>query len=364
MVYKGTVGGGTASAGHVTTLPATATAADKISIGDTYKVSVAGTYGGISAQKGDLLIATAASENADGYIVGPITWTMIASDEQADTQYTVSVANNKITLTDNTDDKNAQSIEVAGGTALTASTSGSVANGNAKITINHDASGVTAGSYGLAADATPTYGATFNVPYVTVNAQGHVTSASNHTIKIPASDDTTYTLAGDNTEKSITLTDNDSNKKGRVRFAAGTAMTVSMVDHAAETGVSGANKTVTVTHANVTKTANDGKTTNANQSAYGATFTAVTGVVADAQGHVSEVSKTTFKLPEEQLYTLKTDTTNKKVSLMKNAEDTVGAMTFSSSYTSVNGGVQISVTDSSTKQNAANVVIDLVWGTF
>ena len=47
-------------------------------------------------------------------------------------------------------------------------------------------SGVTAGSYGPAANATPDYGATFNVPYLTVDNKGRVTAASTKTIKIPA----------------------------------------------------------------------------------------------------------------------------------------------------------------------------------
>ncbi len=51
-------------------------------------------------------------------------------------------------------------------------------------------SGVTAGSYGPSANATPGYGATFNVPYITVDAAGRITAASTKTVKIPASDDT------------------------------------------------------------------------------------------------------------------------------------------------------------------------------
>lgn len=47
-------------------------------------------------------------------------------------------------------------------------------------------SGVTAGSYGPSADATPAYGATFNVPYITIDAKGRLTAASTKTVKIPA----------------------------------------------------------------------------------------------------------------------------------------------------------------------------------
>ena len=62
-------------------------------------------------------------------------------------------------------------------------------------------SGATAGSYGPSANATPGYGSTFNVPYITVDNKGRVTAISTKTVKIPASDNTntTYTFAtGDN----------------------------------------------------------------------------------------------------------------------------------------------------------------------
>lgn len=57
-------------------------------------------------------------------------------------------------------------------------------------TLSHANSGATAGSYGDSAAQTPAYGGTFKVPYVTVNATGHVTGISEHTVKIPASDNT------------------------------------------------------------------------------------------------------------------------------------------------------------------------------
>lgn len=57
-------------------------------------------------------------------------------------------------------------------------------------TISHATSGATAGSYGDSSAQTPSYGGTFKVPYVTVDTTGHVTNISEHTVKIPASDNT------------------------------------------------------------------------------------------------------------------------------------------------------------------------------
>lgn len=62
-------------------------------------------------------------------------------------------------------------------------------------------SGVTAGSYGPSANATPAYNATFNVPYITVDTYGRVTAASTKTVKIPATDNT-------DTKQNITLATN------------------------------------------------------------------------------------------------------------------------------------------------------------
>lgn len=55
------------------------------------------------------------------------------------------------------------------------------------------ASGVTAGSYGPSANASPAHGSTFSVPYLTVDAKGRVTAASTKTITLPADNDTHYT---------------------------------------------------------------------------------------------------------------------------------------------------------------------------
>ena len=64
--------------------------------------------------------------------------------------------------------------------------SGTASSGN--ITLGD--SGITAGSYGDTSNQTPSYGSTFNVPSITVNAKGIVTGISTHTVKIPASDNT------------------------------------------------------------------------------------------------------------------------------------------------------------------------------
>lgn len=50
------------------------------------------------------------------------------------------------------------------------------------ITFSHILSGAVAGSYGDSAAQTPNFGATFKVPYVQIDAAGHVTSITEHTV--------------------------------------------------------------------------------------------------------------------------------------------------------------------------------------
>ena len=154
MVFKGSLGTG----GTITALPTDGTA----TAGDTYKVITEATYAGISAKVGDTFICVTKTSSAN-------TWTLIPSgDEPSGTVTSVTI-------------KATSPIAVNSTSAIT--TSGS-------RTISHETSGATAGSYGDSSAKTPNYGGTFKVPYITVNDTGHVTGISDHTVKIPASDNT------------------------------------------------------------------------------------------------------------------------------------------------------------------------------
>jgi hypothetical protein len=77
--------------------------------------------------------------------------------------------------------------------ALTGDVTGSAGfdgSAAASIATTLATSGVTAGSYGPSANATPAHSGTFSVPYITVDAKGRVTSASTKTITLPASGNT------------------------------------------------------------------------------------------------------------------------------------------------------------------------------
>ena len=69
---------------------------------------------------------------------------------------------------------------------------------NNKFQLWLENSGATAGSYGDSSNQTPSYGSTFKVPYITVDNKGRVTGISEHTVKIPASDNTNTTYTFEN----------------------------------------------------------------------------------------------------------------------------------------------------------------------
>lgn len=245
MIFKGSLGTG----GTITSLP-TASASNE---GFTYKVITAGTYASQAAKVGDTFIS-------DGS-----TWVLIPSgDEPSGTVTSV-----KITAT--------SPIVIDSDAAIT--TSGTRA-------LSHANSGATAGSYGDSAAQTPAYGATFKVPYVTVNATGHVTAISEHTVKIPASDNTNThrpiqvngtQILGDNTTAlnlkagtNVSLT----NSSGTVTIAA------TDTTYSAGTGLSLSG--TTINHSN-SVTAGTAGTSSATS---GSTLS-VPYVTYDAQGHVT-----------------------------------------------------------------------------
>ncbi len=144
MIFKGTIGAN----GTVTALPTT------YKTGWTYRVITAGTYAGQDCEVGDLIIALV---DRDG-------------TGNLDSDWTVAQTNIDGAITD-----------IKQTSPITVSGSGS------SRTIGHANSGVgdSGGSFGLSTNVTPTFGATFNVPYVTVDAKGHVTSGKTSTVTIP-----------------------------------------------------------------------------------------------------------------------------------------------------------------------------------
>ena len=101
---------------------------------------------------------------------------------------------------------------INGTTPITASRSANT------VTLSHASSGVTAGNYGPPSSATIRPGGTFSIPYVTVNATGHVTGAATRTmtfdsaaLTLSTTTSNRYLLASTATSGSISTAYIDSN---------------------------------------------------------------------------------------------------------------------------------------------------------
>jgi hypothetical protein len=79
----------------------------------------------------------------------------------------------------------AKSITLSGDITGTSSSTGGWA-----ISTTLADTGVAAGSYGLVSTVTPAFGSSFNVPYVTVDSKGRITSAATYTVTLPANPNT------------------------------------------------------------------------------------------------------------------------------------------------------------------------------
>ena len=157
---------------------------------------------------------------------------------------------NVVTPTADTDAANLGSVKsetakmkYTGGTAITVDDSDK--------TISHNDIG-TAGSVGPSADATPAPGGTFTVPQITTDGQGHVSSKTNRTVKIP-------------------------------QYSAGTGLSISGT---------------AISHSNNGTAGSYGPTGNVTPG-YGGTFQ-IPQITTNDQGHVTEITMRTVTLPSAQ----------------------------------------------------------------
>lgn len=143
-------------------------------------------------------------------------------------------------------DLDSQSLTIDGGTGLTTTASGQT------LTVNMDATGVTA----------KTYGSSTEIPVLTVNAQGQVTAASNASIT------TSWTLAGDSGSETVSGGDT-------ATFAGGTNITT--VASATDTLTVNLDSDITIDSANVSGNIDAG---NVNLTGSLAVGTSGTGTIS------------------------------------------------------------------------------------
>ena len=225
----------------------------------------------------------------------------------------VDTASNAVTTNGNTylklyeDSTKKSQFKISGSDGPTVT---SDASGN--ITVGLSDSGVTASSYGPSANATPAHGATFNVPEITVNAKGIVTSAATRTITLPA----------------------DNNTHNSHAIISGTKADGS-------TQIKGTASSGDITLGDSGVTANSyGPSANATP-AHGATFS-VPEIKVNAKGIVTSAATRTITLPADS-------NTHYVTGLY------VGATNTKSNATTSNGNTYIKLYDDSTKRAEFNI---------
>lgn len=365
MTYKGTVGNMVTDSADVAALP-TLGGNSTIQVGDTYLVVTDGSYGGHSdAKVGDLLIATGTETN--GAITSNLTWTLVkAGDRDTTYQYQVVSVSNVPTIQykPSTSQSWSTLTEITGGTDLTAT----VNNGN--IIINHDASGASAGQYGVSASATPAAGTgKIKVPNVTIDAQGHVTAISDQEITLPADNNTTYSLSAEDVSGDAAITLTPSSGSATHAYVVGDGIITASVPTSSSDPDYGSLK---IGHGNSGATAGSyGLAADATPAAGSGSFN-IPYVTVDAKGHITNIANHTITLPADVVYTYSLDDVGVSVSTSNNV--TTATSTFTLVNNETNGTSQttldiksssLAISSSSTQSVSANdIQIELEWGSF
>ncbi len=170
-------------------------------------------------------------------------------------------------------------------------------------------SGVTAGSYGPSASASPAHAGTFSVPYITVDAYGRVTAASTMTITLPSDNNTdtkvTNTLAT-TTKAYVTGTTSSTTNTGTQVFDTGVYLDTTAGKLVATT-FSGSGASLTSLNASnissgtlaAARLATSGVTAgsygpSANVSGTNGTTISVPYITVDSYGRVTSISNKTY----------------------------------------------------------------------
>ena len=264
--------------------------------GDTYKASADFTINEQLVKQGDLVIYNGADLDAGKPNAND--WDIVPSGNDIDSQFSLSLQKigdqkkqTALVLTNTTTGDDAGVIEVAGNKGITTIIE------NGKLIIAHANESITAKTVGANTNLTPAAADTIIVPSITYDAQGHITSAEDKAITLPADKDTTYTISteryGDN-DAAVKLKENGTETAGQsptAVFKAGT----SIVLDASSDGI-------IIKHAdpdpNAASISYGPNTTG--QVGYGQTFK-VPKFSKDAKGHIVSVENVDITMPSEQV---------------------------------------------------------------
>lgn len=144
--------------------------------GYVYRITADGTISGLTVHTGDTATCCVDGTAADK----PANWFITHTNHDGQVMGPTSAVAAHVAIFDGTTGK---LIKDSGYTIA------SSVPANAKFTdtvYTHPNAAANVGSFGPSANASPAQGGTFTVPYVTVNAQGHVSAAANKTITLPS----------------------------------------------------------------------------------------------------------------------------------------------------------------------------------
>ena len=171
---------------------------------------------------------------------------------------------------------------------------GTVSSGVA--TISHATAG-SSGSVGPSANATPSFGQTFNVPRITTNSYGHVTSKNSYTVKVP---DNTATSS----VKGLMSNSDKAKLDGIEAGATASNGTITGITTSSPLSGSGTSGTVNISHATtgVPRGSYGPTSTETKQLNFGDTFKNA-GSYVDLTGHLLLSYEQTLTLPTAEATT-------------------------------------------------------------
>jgi hypothetical protein len=327
-------------------------------------VKTADTYGGKSTEVGDLLIATGTETN--GVITSGLTWELVPAGDDTDTTYTYTVSEDSnehevtIAAVPNPGNSNETVAVIKGGNALTASAS------NSTITINHDNIGTATTDAGKNTAGQLAYGGSFKVPYLTTDAQGHVSAVSDVTLQLPASDDTTYEISVDSATGGAAI------KLSEIGGSGSTSAVV-VGDGVAISTSKDTNNNLKITHNNLLTSGTAGTTYGSSASttpAAGGSIK-VPSLKVNAQGHVTEVGEQTITLPADNdtyfqlrptAVSVATASGKTTATATLNMSDTTAANSNASSAALKISSESLTIAQPSGTTDEVNV--NIVWGSF
>lgn len=326
--------------------------------GDTYKASADFTINEQLVKQGDLVIYNGADLDAGKPNAND--WDIVPSGNDIDSQFSLSlqeVGDKKtptLILSNTTNDENAGVIEVVGNKGI------ATIFDNGKLIIAHANKSITADTVGNNTNLTPAAADTIKVPIITYDAQGHITSATDKTITLPADKDTTYTISTEKhgSDAAVKLKEIGTETSGEsptAVFKAGTGIVLDADSNG-----------IIIEHAdpdpNAASISYGPNTTG--QVGYGQTFK-VPKFSKDAKGHIVSVENVDITMPSEQVIPIV------DFSGATEVDENNNRATFTSTLTVGNDGkapsYAPSIGSSTLKISGGtddNVTIDLEWGSF